>query len=249
MRILMLDVETAPNTAYVWGLWKQNVSVSQLTDSSFVMCWAAKWLGDDAIMYADFRDGKKRMLREIHALLSKADAVVHYNGRRFDIPTLNKEFLEAGMKPPAGYKQIDLLDTAKKEFRFPSNKLEYVARALKLEGKRKHEGFELWVKCMAKDAEAWNIMEEYNKQDVLVLENVYKHFLPWIKGHPNVALHDGTEDASCPRCGSHSLRKEGFAYTKASRFQRFQCRDCGAWSRSRFRCPQPKNLLITEDVS
>jgi DNA polymerase elongation subunit (family B) len=243
VRILLLDIETAPNTAYVWGLWKQNVSVSQLTDSSFVMCWAAKWLGDGAVMYNDFRGGKKKMLREIHALLSKADAVIHYNGRRFDIPTLNKEFLEQGMKPPAGYKQIDLLDTAKKEFRFPSNKLEYVARALKLEGKRKHEGFELWVKCMAKDPDAWALMEDYNKQDVVVLENVYERFLPWIKSHPNVALHESLDGHSCPKCGSDKVQKRGFSFTSVSKYQRYQCGDCGAWSRERYRQKSTREML------
>lgn len=243
MRILLLDIETAPNTAYVWGLWKQNVSISQLTDSSFVMCWAAKWLDEDEVVYADFRGGKKKMLRQIHAMLSKADAVIHYNGRRFDIPTLNKEFLEQGLMPPAGYKQIDLLDTARKQFRFPSNKLEYVARALKLEGKRKHEGFELWIKCMAKDPEAWDTMQDYNIQDVAVLENVYHHFLPWIKGHPNVALHDEHDEHSCTKCGSDNVTKRGFVYTSVSKYQRYQCGDCGGWSRARYREKSTREML------
>lgn len=244
MRTLLLDIETAPNTAYVWGLWKQNVSISQLTDSSFVMCWAAKWLGEPEVHYADFRGGKKKMLHKVHKMLSEADAVIHYNGRRFDIPTLNKEFLEAGMAPPATYKQIDLLDTAKKQFRFPSNKLDYVARALKLEGKRKHEGFELWVKCMAKDPEAWEIMSDYNKQDVNVLESVYEHFLPWIKQHPNVALHNGDEEHACTKCGGNHLVRRGYAYTSVSKYIRYRCSDCGSWSRVRQRQPSNKELLV-----
>lgn len=242
MRILLLDIETAPNTAYVWGLWKQNVSISQLVDSSFVMCWAAKWADSDEVMFSDFRKGKRQMLQRIHKLLEEADAVVHYNGTRFDIPTLNKEFLEAGMHPPSSYRQVDLLNTAKKQFRFPSNKLDYVARALKLEGKKKHEGFELWVKCMQKDAEAWQMMEEYNRQDVIVLENVYSHFLPWIKGHPNVALHS-EEDHACTKCGSSSLVKRGYHYTSVGRYARYKCRDCGGWSSARFREKVSRDML------
>jgi len=34
MQILLLDIETAPNTAHVWGLWNQNVSLNQLMESS-----------------------------------------------------------------------------------------------------------------------------------------------------------------------------------------------------------------------
>lgn len=75
------------------------------------------------------------MLKQIHALLNEADAVVHYNGAKFDIPTLNKEFILHGLPPPAPYKQIDLLRTARSQFKFPSNKLDYIAQALDL-GKR-----------------------------------------------------------------------------------------------------------------
>ena len=38
MKLLFLDIETSPNQAYVWGLFKQNIGISQMTDSSRVMC-------------------------------------------------------------------------------------------------------------------------------------------------------------------------------------------------------------------
>ena len=70
------------------------------------------------------------MLEGIHKLLDEADAVIHYNGKRFDIPSLNKEFLLNGMFPPAPFKEIDLLTVARGRFRFVSNKLDYVAQQL-----------------------------------------------------------------------------------------------------------------------
>ena len=232
MKILLLDIETAPNTAYVWGLWKQNISISQIVDSSSMLCWAAKWLDSPEVMFSSILMGKKGMLKEIHKLLDQADAVVHYNGSRFDIPTLNKEFLEAGMSPPSPYAQIDLLRTARQQFRFPSNKLDYVGQALKLGKKVKHEGFELWIKCMNKDKEAWERMEEYNIQDVMLLEQVYHKFLPWIKNHPNKAMHDESEHA-CPSCGSHKVQKRGYNVTAGGKYQRYQCQACGTWSAER----------------
>ena len=178
MKILLLDIESAPNTAYVWGLFKQNISISQIVNSSEMLCWAAKWLGSNDIEFASIMGGKRKMLQRIHKLLDQADAVVHYNGSRFDIPTLNKEFLQADMPPPAPYMQIDLLRTARQQFRFPSNKLDYVGKALGVGQKESHEGFELWIKCMNRDPDAWQRMEAYNKQDVLLLEQVYYKFLP-----------------------------------------------------------------------
>ena len=242
MKILLIDIETAPNTAYVWGLFKQNISISQIVDSSAMLCWAAKWLGSSEVHFMSILDGKKRMLKAAHKLLSEADAVVHYNGSRFDIPTLNKEFLEAGMPPPAPYAQIDLLRTARQQFRFPSNKLDYVGKALGVGSKVKHEGFELWIKCMNKDKEAWERMEEYNKQDVLLLEEVYHRFLPWIKNHPNRGVHHESSH-SCPNCGSVHLTRRGYNVSQAGKYQRYQCQACGTWSSERKTEKMPDGVL------
>ena len=107
MKILLLDIETAPNTAHVWGLWQQNVSLNQLMESGYVLCWSAKWLGKDWIYFDSIQNkSTKSMLKGIYKLLDEADAVVHYNGKKFDIPTLNGEFLKCGFKPPSPYKQI-----------------------------------------------------------------------------------------------------------------------------------------------
>ena len=200
--------------------------------SGYVMCWAAKWLGSQEILFDGLHlSSKKKMLRGIYKLLSEADAVVHYNGSRFDIPTLNKEFILRGWTPPAPYQQIDLLKTARKQFRFPSNKLDYIAKSLGLGGKTKHAGHELWVKCMAGDKDAWATMEEYNKNDVVLLENVYEKLLPWITGHPSHGLYSG--DDRCPNCGGKHLVRRGYSYTILSKYQRYKCKTCGAWSRSR----------------
>lgn len=233
MRILPLDIETAPNTAHVWGLWDQTVGLNQLLESGYVMCWAAKWLGEREIMFDSVYSSKPlAMLKRIHALLDEADVVVHYNGRSFDIPTLNKEFVVHGLPPPSPYKQVDLLQVVKRQFRFPSNKLDYVAQKLNVGRKVKHEGHEMWIKCMARDPKAWAAMEKYNRQDVRVLERLYDRLLPWIGGHPNHALYQNTSNAVCPSCGSTHLQRRGESRTVHAVYARFQCTDCGAWSRS-----------------
>jgi len=231
MKILLLDIESSPNTAHVWGLWQQNVSINQLMESSYVLCYAAKWYGDKQVMFDSVHKSKpKKMLKGIHDLLNDADAVVHYNGTKFDIPTLNKEFLLHSFNPPSPYKQIDLLRVVRSNFRFPSNKLDYVAQRLNLGKKHEHEGHELWVKCMNGDKDAWKRMEKYNIQDVVLLENLYGNLLPWIKSHPNHNLfRDGHV---CPNCSSSSLQRRGTAISATGTYQRYQCRSCGTWSQS-----------------
>lgn len=230
MKILLLDIETSPNLAYVWGIWEQNIRLDQMVTSSTTMCWAAKWHGEKQVMFDSIhKSSEKKMLKGVHKLLDEADAVVHYNGKKFDIPTLNKEFLLNGLSPPAPYKQIDMLQVARGAFRFQSNKLDYVAQQLGLGQKTAHEGFQLWVDCMAKDAGAWKRMEKYNKNDVVLLEKVYNTMLPWIKNHPNKNLYDGTE--ACHRCGSKALQRRGVARTIGVTYQRYQCNSCGGWQK------------------
>lgn len=231
MKILLLDIESSPNTAHVWGLWQQNVSINQLMESSYVLCYAAKWLGEKEVKFDSVHQSRpKTMLKGIHGLLNDADAVVHYNGTKFDIPTLNKEFLLHNFNPPSPYKQIDLLRVVRSNFRFPSNKLDYVAQRLNLGKKHEHEGHELWVKCMNGDKDAWKRMEKYNIQDVVLLESLYGTLLPWIKSHPNHNLF--SDDHVCPNCSSSSLQRRGTAISATGTYQRYQCRSCGTWSQS-----------------
>jgi DNA polymerase elongation subunit (family B) len=229
MKILLLDIESSPNTAHVWGLWQQNVSINQLMESSYVLCYAAKWLGEKEVKFDSVHQSRpKTMLKGIHGLLNDADAVVHYNGTKFDIPTLNKEFLLHSFNPPSPYKQIDLLRVVRSNFRFPSNKLDYVAQRLNLGKKHEHEGHELWVKCMNGDKDAWKRMEKYNIQDVVLLESLYGALLPWIKNAPNHNMYSDIQ--GCPTCGSSHLQRRGTAISLTGTYQRYQCRSCGTWS-------------------
>lgn len=230
MKILVLDLETAPNIAAVWGLFKQNVSLPMLLNTGYTLCWAAKWLGDDTVYYDSIRrTSPKQMAKNIHALLDEADAVIHFNGKRFDIPTLNKDFLLNGIRPPSPYKHIDLLTTVRTQFRFTSNKLDHVCEQLGIGNKTKHAGAELWIKCMAGDKESWDMMEEYNVRDVEMTEELYSFLLPWIKSHPNHSVFN--EACVCPNCASTRHQKRGFTFSLAGKYQRYQCRECGTWFR------------------
>lgn len=249
-RILLLDIETAPNTAHVWGLWQQNVGTNQLLSSGYVMCWGAKWYGERQVHFERIRyNGKLEpvghadLLKPIHSLLSEADIVVHYNGKSFDIPTLQKEFLVHGFPPPAPFKQVDLLQVVRRQFRFPSRKLDYVAKTLGLGEKVKHAGHGLWISCMANDDQAWRTMERYNKQDVRLLEPVYERLLPWIHNHPNVGMYG--DGIICTNCGSARLQRRGVARTLNQEYQRFQCKACGTWMRGNV--PQREAVVMRKD--
>lgn len=212
-------------------MFQQNISIGQLIESSSVLCWAAKWLGKKKVYFSSiFHTTFTKMIKEIHKLIDEADAVITYNGKRFDMPTLNKEFLLKKLPPPSPYKDIDLLTTARGKFKFASNKLDYIAQLLGVGQKTSHEGMPLWIECMSKNPKAWKLMKKYNIQDVKLTEEVYYKLQGWIKIHPNHNLE--TEEMVCPNCGSHHLQKRGVQISLTNMYQRYQCQSCGKWSKS-----------------
>ena len=230
MKVLLLDIETSPNTAYVWGLWDQNVGLNQIIESSETLCWTAKWLDSHDVYFNSLHTTSRHdLVRSIHSLLDTADIVVHYNGTKFDIPTLNKEFLMEGLDPPSPYKQVDLYQVVKRSFRFPSNKLDYVVQALGI-GKKQPTSFTLWVDCMNNNADAWKVMEEYNRHDVVLLESLYERLKPWIRQPINYSVV--SHSLVCPNCGSSDYVRRGFALTATCKYQRYKCKSCSNWFRS-----------------
>lgn len=238
MRVLTLDLETSPSLAYVWRLFKENIPLQRLVETGEVICVAAKWYDtEETMFFSTFHDGKEGMLRGVYDLLDAADVVVTYNGKKFDIPHLNREFILQGWTPPAPYAHVDLYWTVRQKFNFVSNKLENILQELGLGGKFQHSGFDLWVRCMQNDPEAWEEMKIYNEIDVVKTEQLYTRLLPWINAHPTASLYLDPEARAagrptCPNCGSLELKPRGRAYTSVSVFQRYRCSDCGKWSRS-----------------
>ena len=234
MRRLLIDIETAPNLAHVWSLWNENVGLNQLIESGEMLCFGAQWYGEHNIPQYGFHsrwyDGHRNMVIAAHELLDEADAVIHYNGKRFDVPWLNRSMLEYSISPPSPYKQIDLLETVKREFRFPSNKLAYVCERLGVGEKIETGGHELWVKVMAGDRKAQQDMERYCLRDVHLLGPLYERLQPWIRDHPSFGAMTGGD--VCPACGSDSLNRQGYAYTRTGKYQRYVCGQCGKWSRA-----------------
>src|SRR2546422_11197735 len=95
IKVLMLDIETKPNKAYTWGIWNVNVGINQIIEPGEMICFAAKWYGQDQIeFYSQWDGGQYAMVDQAWRLLDEADVVVHFYGSKFDIPHLNTEFLK-----------------------------------------------------------------------------------------------------------------------------------------------------------
>lgn len=233
-KLLFLDIETRPITAYTWGTFDQNVGLNQIISDWSILCWAAKWEGDDkvffeSVRYQENRSDDSQILKGIWELMDEADIICGQNSNSFDIKKLNARFLINKMQPPSSYQKVDTKVMAKKIFRFTSNKLEYMTEVLNEKYKKlkhgKFPGFELWTECMKGNQDAWDEMELYNKHDVLALEELYQKLIAWDNPF-NANVYHKMHDNICT-CGSTDFTKYGWRNTKTGKFQRFKCVNCG----------------------
>src|ERR1039457_4983382 len=213
------DVETSPNIVATFGLFNQNIGINQILTPSKVICWAAKFYDEKQVRFAStFHDGEETMVKQMHEILEQTESVITYNGNSFDLPQMARMFQSYDLKPPAPSRRIDLYRTVKSVFKFPSSKLDYVCQELGIGAKTAHAGMDLWLKCMENDTAAWNLMRQYNRNDVVLTEKLYDKLLPWIPNHPSESVDTGGD--VCPNCGSFDLQRRGFSTTKTAKYQR-----------------------------
>jgi DNA polymerase elongation subunit (family B) len=230
-KILLWDIETAPNLGYIWGKYEQNVL--EYVKEWELLSFSYKWLGEKKI-HCVTRQGQKddkAIAKKLHALLSEADVVVAHNGDEFDAKRARAKFIEHGLPPPKPFQSVDTLKIAKSRFKFNSNRLNDLGKLLGVGSKVKTGGFDLWLGCMNDDPKSWRLMEKYNRQDVTLLEKVYLKLRPWADKHP----HQGVRGLDqCPKCGSGKLHKRGLMVSaQGVQYRRLQCQGCGGWCRAR----------------
>ena len=239
IKVLFYDIETAPNLSYVWGQYEQNVIDHER--EWYMLCISYKWEHEKkshVCSLIDFPSAYKKnpeddfhVAKKLHELMNEADVVVAHNGDRFDMRKANARFVFHGLGPVSPPESVDTLKVARRYFMFNSNKLDHLGNYLGVGRKVSTGGFETWAGCMRGDEKAWRLMVKYAKMDVDLLVSVYEQLRPWMVNHPNRNLF--SEFDGCPTCGSSKLQRRGKRMSKVAVYQRWQCQDCGAWSRSR----------------
>lgn len=247
-KVLVLDIETAPLEVYAWQLWDVNVSLDMIIKDSSILSFSAKWMHDDTVIYMDTSKEKdvrndEKLVRALWVLLDQADVILTQNGKRFDVPRVNSRFLNYNLSAPSSYQHIDTYRISKKNFGHTSNKLEYLTKKYckkyKKSGHKRFPGFLLWKECLAGNKAAWAEMKDYNRIDVLSLEELYKdHYMKWDDTVQfNVFSDDETYYCSC---GSTDFTQKGFHFTKSGKYAKYTCNHCGKEHRDK------ENLLSKE---
>lgn len=250
-KILLIDIETAPMRSLIYRLWNNYIPYDSVTSEWFIISYSCKWLNEKEIRSNKLthdeilNEDDFKLVLELWEYLDEANIVIAHNGKKFDIPKMKTRFLAHNLPPTSFYQQIYTLEVAKKEFAFTSNKLDSIAKFLGIPGKIE-TGIELWKLCMEGNEEALDMMEKYNRNDVVVLEKIYLKLRGYIKSHPNWNLYTDHDEAVCPACGSSHVNQDGHYYTSTGKYDTFKCMECGAVSRKRKSVlPKKKEILVS----
>lgn len=242
-KILFFDIETAPLKAHLWSMWQQGVGLNQIEADWFMLSFCCKWAHSDEVFYYDQRNAENieddyELVLKLWHFLNEADVVVGQNSKRFDVKKANSRFILNGLPKPSTYRQIDTMEIAKRNFGFTSNRLEYMTDKLCTEYKKskhkKFHGHELWSECLKGNLEAWLEMEDYNRLDVLSLEELYNILSSWDNTLPNFDVYvDEILDME-------EWEEVGFHYTNLGKYKKYRNKKTGVQRRSRI------NLLTKE---
>ena len=262
--ILIFDIETTPEANWTWSRYQTN-TIGNLRPWH-MLSFVYKWHGDDQVHFVGqsgdpdyrpdhpYRKPRARQDRWVVArlwqLFDKADVLVAHNGDRFDVKKANARFMFYGLNPPSPYRTIDTLKETRRYAKFESNRLDDLSRHLLNDQKAAHMGMTTWFGCMFGDDEQWARMEAYNRQDVLLLEELYDLLLPWIgspgKANPGVnAAAWGAIECPKPGCGGRHLVSRGYQTTAAGlRYRKLQCKRCGGWCTAKYAERDHRRVMV-----
>lgn len=246
LKILYWDIETSPCLSYHYQHWKVNIRQDQAVKQSHLLSISYAFNDEEPVGFKldpeDVKDGNDlTLVVNMIEAIEKADVIVGYNSKNFDLKTLNTRALYWDLAPIKPTKHIDLYEQIKKTFRFPSNSLGNVSSYLQLEGKLINEAG-LWRRCM----EHWNKEEcekalqdmlTYNKQDIVATRDLYYRIRGWTKQTANLGaitnIVSKTETLRCSKCASDNVYPidGSIAFTNVKGFQMYRCNSCGGVSR------------------
>lgn len=253
-RILLIDIETL--YMEVNGVWALKVGGGYIQPDRIVkdwsiLCYAAKWLFEPNVMGKSVTPEEaisrteKSIIQDIWNLLDEASIVVTQNGINFDVRAINTKFIKHGLPPTSKFLNVDTKVVASTVFRFPSNKLDYLAKELLgLEGKHDME-IEDWDNCAKGVPEAFDKMLSYCKNDIApLLEDLYLKFRPWVPNHPNVNLFTDADSLDrCPRCLGE-IKKDKPYPTPTGMWTGYRCKECGGIGRMSGKENKIKGVVI-----
>lgn len=237
-KILIYDIETAPCLGWFWRTGKAQIGANQIIRPGKIICisyrfrhWpkgevrSLKWKRKkrDNRFSIPFTD--RDMVIKFAKIAEEADILVGHNGDSFDRKIINSRLAYYEHPTLAHHMTEDTLKQARQQFNLPSFRLDFLCKYFNLDGKLSTESG-LWERVVFDGLiEALNKMVAYCEKDVLILDSLYDRLFQYVTHKINMGVFTG-ELKVCPDCGSADRQKRGHSYTRAAKYQRYQCNGC-----------------------
>lgn len=204
-----------------------------------ILTSAWKWRGEKKVHSIAIDPKKpqddKKIVQKMIELFNEADAIVAHYGDGFDHRYILSRAIFHKLHPPKPVIQIDTWKIARHKFLFNSNRLDYLGHFFGL-GRKIKTDHTLWDGCMEGKATSIRKMAAYNRQDVELLSLVFERLASYVPAKVNASLFrekpEKHKKQTCPNCGEAALNCRGHAKTTTGTYQRYQCANCGSWSKA-----------------
>jgi len=239
----VIDIEMLPAEAFFFQADSYITSDKVIRDGC-LLSFAGKYLFNDT-MFSDVLTPVEAVTREdrritqsLNDFVQTCDYLIGHNIKGYDYPHLKTLSMLYHLKP-VKHKLLDTLAWARSDFKFTYKSMAFINKKLGIRNKISNEGFALWRNCSDGDAEALQIMLDYNEGDIFASEELFWRFQPYVSGIPNFSLYDVNPVQTCI-CGSQTFKQEGYWTTETAKFDKLRCEGCGSLVRGK------KNLLSKE---
>jgi len=229
---LFYDIETSYNIVKSWRVgFNLNIGPQDIIHERAIICISYKWEGEDKVSTLIWNDGcDKKLVEAFVKIMAEADELVGHNIDRYDTKFLMTRAITHGILGLPKYNSFDTLKKAKKHFNFNSNKLDYIAKLIGLDGKLNHEGLKMWddivlysilnIGTKKQYNESLSTMVEYCEQDVILTEEVYNKLRMYSEQNMHHGVLNGGEKFYYPNCGSENISLVKTTVTKMGTIKR-----------------------------
>ena len=167
---LFFDIETSPYLGYFWSLFPKSISYDMIEEPMKVICISYKWEGEEKIHRLNWDKGcDKQMIADFINVMNEADEIIAHNGDKYDVRVLRTRAVFHRLPMMPKYRSLDTLKKSRSHFRFPSNRLDAIAKYLGVQPKVNHEGWSMWERCVKGDLQALEDMGNYCDGDIVTL--------------------------------------------------------------------------------
>lgn len=238
-KILLWDVETAKMVlrmrTYSLKQYSNFLNPMDIERDIWMVCAAWKWYGEPVVASTSVLKDAERfknnyaddyhVVKTLWDLMDEADILVAHNGDAFDWKIFTSRCIANHLPPPNKPVMVDTLKIARREFKFSSNQLRYLAKFLGVTDK---DDAPKWDLVAEGNEEEIGYCEKYCRQDIRTLDAIYTRLLPYITNHPHVG-HRGL----CPKCRHFDIQSAKTRYLKSGKsYKQMRCNPkggCGSY--------------------